>query len=242
MCTVTFIPVNHTIFITHSRDESNQRAKATPPNEYTVNGHTLLYPRDGNAGGSWIGINKNGHTAMLLNGAFVAHPHLPPYRKSRGLIFLDIIAAPDLFVAYHAVSLADIEPFTVILWTSGHLYECRWDGIQKHVRQLPAGQPHTWSSATLYDDAIAEKRNNWLEQWLQKHPAPSAEDIITWHLSAGDGDAHNNVRMNRNDHMLTVSITAIEITTHACTMHYLDLIDNTRTGHAFHFTKAAAIQ
>ena len=242
MCTVTFVPANNTIFITHSRDESSKRTKAIPPKEYTINGFKVLFPRDSAAGGSWTGINKNGNAAVLLNGAFTRHQHQPPYRKSRGLVFLDIIASADLFVSWHSIELTGIEPFTIILWNNGTLYECRWDGTHKHVRKLPADQAHTWSSATLYDEAIAAKRNAWFTRWLPAHPSPSTEDIIGYHLSAGDGDAHNDVRMNRNGQMLTVSISAMEISHHTCTMHYLDLLDNSRASHAFHFTKAAAIQ
>lgn len=243
MCTVTFIPLHDTLYITHSRDESNNRPGAIAPKEYTVNGHTILFPRDTAAGGTWVGINKNGNAAALLNGAFTKHQHLPPYRKSRGLIFLDIIASNDLFVTYHQIDPTGIEPFTIILWNNGALYECRWDGMQKHVLGLQASQPHTWSSVTLYNPAIAAKRNTWFSEWLQAHPSPSVEDIINYHLEAGDGDPQNDLRMNRNDQLLTVSITSMEITTDSANMNYLDLRHHdTRSLHSLHFTKAAAIQ
>jgi len=242
MCTVTFIPFNNKIFITHNRDENSKRTKAVPPEEYIINGHTVLFPRDSAAGGTWIAINKNGAAAVLLNGAFIKHSHKPPYRKSRGLAFLDIIAAGDIFLSYHTTNLTGIEPFTIILWNDGILYECRWDGLQKHVIKPDSGKGHTWSSVTLYDDAVIDKRKDWFNNWRQQQLAPAIDDILAFHLSAGDGDAANDLRMNRNGQMLTVSITAMEIGERNATMHYLGLHDNSRTTHELNFIKAPAIQ
>ncbi|MEO5595191.1 MAG: NRDE family protein [Chitinophagaceae bacterium] len=242
MCIVTYIPLDKTVFITHNRDEKSSRTKAIIPKEYIINGYTILFPRDSAAGGSWIAINKNGAAAVLLNGGFTKHVHRPPYKKSRGLAFLDIIAANDLFLSYNKVDLAGIEPFTVILWSNYILYECRWDGKQKHINKPDAGKPHTWSSVTLYGEEVIARRNEWFDKWLQLHPRPSMENIIQFHLSAGDGDKQNDLRMNRNDDMLTVSITAMEISESKSIMQYLDLQDNTRSVQEFNFTKAAAIQ
>jgi len=242
MCTVTFIPQGDSVFITHNRDEKSSRSKGIAPKEYIINGYTLLFPRDSAAGGSWIAINETGAAAVLLNGGFIKHQHQPPYRKSRGLAFLEIIATGDVLTSYHNTNLAGIEPFTIICWVNAVLYECRWDGQQKHISQPDATIPHTWSSVTLYDEVIAAKRKNWFHQWLQKHRTPSMEDIIQFHLSAGDGDAHNDLRMNRDGKLLTVSITAIEINNSTSLMQYLDLQQHSRTVHAFNFTKAAVIQ
>ncbi|MEO5681485.1 MAG: NRDE family protein [Chitinophagaceae bacterium] len=242
MCTVTFIPQHDKVFITHNRDEKSSRTKAIAPKEYIINGHTLLFPRDSTAGGTWIALNKNGAAAVLLNGGFTKHIHQPPYRKSRGLAFLDIIAANDLFLSFHKVDLTGIEPFTTILWSNHILYECRWDGVQKHMSKPATGVAHTWSSVTLYDEAIITKRETWFRNWLQEHPEAPMQEIIQFHSSAGDGDMHNDLRMNRNGNMLTVSITAMEIAADKSVMQYLDLHDNARSTHEFNFTKAAAIQ
>jgi uncharacterized protein with NRDE domain len=241
MCTVSFIPQHNKIFIAHNRDEKSSRTKAVAPAPYTVNGHTLLFPRDSTAGGSWIACNKNGGAAILLNGAFEKHAHLPPYKKSRGLAFLDIVAASDLYLSYGKVDLTGIEPFTIIIWSNNNLYECRWDGAQKHISKQDAALSHIWSSVTLYDEAVISKRNSWFHNWLKKQPAPSIDDIIQFHLSAGDGDANNDLRMNRDGKLLTVSVTAIEINEDKSIIKYLDLQDNTDVTQELIFTKAAAI-
>jgi hypothetical protein len=242
MCTVSFIPAGNRVYITHNRDEKSSRSKAVPPKEYTINGYTLLFPRDGNAGGTWIACSNTGQAAVLLNGAFTQHLHQPPYRKSRGLAFLDIVATADMIEGYHNTDLSGIEPFTVILWTGSRLFQCRWDGLQKHINEPDAAVCHSWSSATLYDACAISKRESWFEKWLQVCPHPSMEEIIHFHLHAGDGDRQNDLRMNRDGQLLTVSVTGMEITASSSTMHYIDLQDNTRSTQHFNFTKAVTLQ
>ena len=70
MCTVTFIPGKDRYFITSNRDEKMLRKPAIAPQPYVINGNTLVYPRDADAGGTWIAMNENGNAAVLLNGAF----------------------------------------------------------------------------------------------------------------------------------------------------------------------------
>ncbi len=242
MCTVTFIPQKKSVFITHNRDEKSSRSKADHPKEYSINGHTLLFPRDSAAGGTWIAVTKNGDAAVLLNGGFIKHISASPYKKSRGLAFLDIIAADDPFTSYQNTDLINIEPFTVIIWSNHILYECRWDGRQKYISKPAPDEPHTWSSVTLYDDTIIAKRKEWFDNWLPQKPLPAMQDIVDFHLSAGDGDKKNDLRMNRNDQLLTVSLTSLRIDEEKAEMLYMDLKDDTSTLTELEFIKAPVLQ
>jgi hypothetical protein len=168
-------------------------------------------------------MNQLGNAAVLLNGAFVKHDPEPPYRKSRGLVFLDIIASTEPTDWFAEMNLYKIEPFTVVVLQDGKLYECRWDGLQKHYLQLDEKQAHIWSSATLYSDEVISKRKRWFGEWLTTNSDPSQQDIFNFHQFAGEGDKTNDVLMNRNGHMLTVSITGMEISSNKGIMHYLDL-------------------
>src|SRR4051812_16770614 len=125
MCTVTFIPAGDTVFMVHSRDEKSLRPPAIAPKEYGVNGYTTLFPRDTQAGGTWIAVNAHGAAAVLLNGAFIKHAPGGSYRKSRGLVLLDIVASHDALLSWQRIDLENIEPFTVVLWCNGQLYEGR---------------------------------------------------------------------------------------------------------------------
>lgn len=223
MCTVSFVPVPGGALICSNRDEKIQRARALPPRWYQVNGRSLLFPKDPDAQGSWIAMKPNGHMAVLLNGGWTKHEPLYPYRKSRGLIFLEICSADQLLEGFESVLLDQIEPFTVIVYQDGILQENRWDGSQKYSRQLSASDPHIWSSVTLYDPSTITKRESWFENWLSRNPEPTASEIQRFHQFGGDGDQENDLLMNRRNEMLTVSITCMEWNQQNATMYYTDL-------------------
>lgn len=235
MCTVSFIPVKDKIFITSNRDEKILRKVALAPAVYWDNGSGLLYPKDADAGGSWISMHQNGNAAVLLNGAFTKHILQPPYRLSRGIIFLNIIGTSSPAHTFEKFNLDDIEPFTIIIYESNCLYECRWDGQQKYCKQLKNYRPCIWSSATLYEPEVIMKRESWFMQWLNKNPHPTQEDILQFHQFTGDGDINNDLMMNRDGKMLTVSVTGIELDKHAGIMKYIDLKNNTATLKQFFF-------
>ena len=228
MCTVTFIPVKDKFYITSNRDEKFSRAQALPPMLYEVNGTSLLFPKDANAGGSWVAMHENGNAAVLLNGSFIKHIPQPAYKKSRGIIFLEIITAAIPSRYFSTINLEGIEPFTLILLEKNNLYECRWDAEKKHCRQLKNYRPHIWSSATLYEEAVIKKREQWFAAFLNKNPHPSQEDILHFHQFTGDGDSHNDLQMDRDGFMLTVSVTGMAIDQGECRMEYADLKDNKR--------------
>jgi len=235
MCTVTFIPANGRYYITSNRDEKYVRKKAIFPQAYLVGNSMLVYPKDPDGGGSWIAVNNNRNAAVLLNGAFTKHTPMPPYAKSRGLVFIDIIASDKPVMYFLGTKLLHIEPFTIIITEEDSLYECRWDGHKKYCRQLTKNKPYIWSSATLYSEDIKQKREHWFNNWLNNNSNPGQAEIIEFHMFGGDGDSTNDLIMNRDNQMLTVSITSIELAPGNATIAYNDLQEckNYKYRHAF---------
>jgi len=231
MCTVTFIREQEHFFITSNRDEKIHRGKALPPAIYNIGSTDLLFPKDPDAGGTWIVLKNNTTAAVLLNGGFVGHQPVPPYRRSRGLILLDIVTASEPEGCFDTINLAGIEPFTLIILQDLTLYECRWDGQQKCKVLLDAQQNYIWSSATLYPKSTQQQRVKWFAKWQVNNPHPSPENIFHFHRFAGDGDRQNDVQMNRDGQLLTVSITGIHLTGTQAAMQYLDLKDNAFFSH-----------
>src|SRR6476646_8177236 len=205
MCTVSFIPVKEKCFITSNRDEKNNRKAAIPPAIYELESGKLIYPKDGDAGGSWIALHENGNAAVLLNGAFEKHTPRPPYRISRGVILLDVLASENPTRRFDQVNLEKIEPFTIIIVDRGDLYECRWNSSRKYFRHLRSYRPYIWSSVTLYEDPAIKKREQWFETFLSQNPDPTQDDILRFHQFAGDGDNNNDIRMERSGLYSTVS-------------------------------------
>ncbi|MEO7769133.1 MAG: hypothetical protein ABIS01_17005, partial [Ferruginibacter sp.] len=129
---------------------------------------------------------------------------------------------------FSKAALAGIEPFTVIIMDNNILYECRWDAVKKHCRQLKTDRHYIWSSATLYDEAIVKQREKWFAAFLNKNTVPNLDDIFLFHRFAGNGDLHNDLKMDRDGIMSTVSITSIQMNEQRGSMYYTDLKDNNK--------------
>jgi hypothetical protein len=238
MCTVSFIPVKDKVFLTSNRDEKAWRKPAALPAFYAASNCDMLFPRDGSKGGSWISLCNNGNAGILLNGAFEKHESMPPYAKSRGLVFLDIMDADNPLKKFLKQSLAGIEPFTLVLWQQNNLYECHWDAFErKHCKPLKAYRPYIWSSATLYDEETRKKREYWFAKWLNKNNYPRQKEILDFHHFAGDGDINNDLFMNRDGKVFTVSITSMEITEERGSLTYLDTVSQESSTHQLGFNE-----
>lgn len=236
MCTVTFIAAGNMLFLTSSRDERYERAPALPPRMTRGSTGKLLFPADGNKGGSWIGLHEAGHAVILLNGAWEAHIPQPPYRKSRGLILLEVLDSIDPVKTFYSVDLKGVEPFTLIIVQEGNLFEGRWDGKVKHTDRLDPARKHIWSSATLYPGPVRQERTKWFEQWLKENAEPDSATILDFHKNAGNHDRYNAICMERPGDVHTVSITQIHFSEPVPAMLYHDTSTGL-TGHYYIGTK-----
>lgn len=222
MCTVSYIPTDKGVLLTSNRDERIDRAAALPPAVYKHHHQRVWYPRDTEAGGTWVALRNDHSAAVLLNGGFEKHTRKPRYRKSRGLVMLDIVEGDEPLRHFLEMDLEDIEPFTLILFTCGHLRRCTWDGAQKHIRKLDPGRAHIWSSATLYGPDVQQERERMLDEWLSQYPELNTESVLGFHLS--DPIRYEASPACVHPHMQTVSVTAMELPVDGrCHMHYRDL-------------------
>ncbi|MBK5213015.1 MAG: NRDE family protein [Flavobacteriaceae bacterium] len=224
MCTITFIPKSNNDFIlTSNRDETPGR-ETFPPKIYEEEGVQLLYPKDGVAGGTWIGISEKKRAVTLMNGGFVAHKRKPFYRKSRGLVVKDLLKSDDLKTEIEKYDFNEIEPFTAIIveWkTEVQLFQLVWDGLDYHFSEEPLAT-QIWSSSPLYPENLKKKREQWFSEFLFKTVKPSEEEILKFHKTAGEGDLNSNLIMDRG-FIKTKSITQIVKNKETVEMRYEDL-------------------
>lgn len=222
MCTVTYIPKGKDHFIlTSNRDE---QAARSPRNISIVEGEVqLVFPRDGGAGGTWIAMSDTDKVVCVLNGAFERHIRKPNYRMSRGIMALEFFEFPKAEDFFNRFDFRDIEPFTMIIYDQGKLFELRWDEHKSHVKELTTNDLYIWSSATLYEASIRAKREKWFTDWLEDRENFDLESILDFHHHAGDGDPWNDVIMNRG-YVQTVSVTSIVKTPDTAAMLYHDLL------------------
>ncbi len=209
MCTVTYLPQGRDGFVlTSNRDE----APARSPRNLTLerrDGKTLVFPRDEAAGGTWLAVSSRNRLACLLNGAFGKHDRQPPYRMSRGLMVLEYFEYEDNDDFFRHFDFRRMEPFTMILCDRGRLHELKWDEQQTHIRELDPRGRYIWASARLFGEEAQTKREDWFADWLKRHPEPTREAILDFHRYTGDGDSWNDLVMNRDNLVRTVSISSI---------------------------------
>lgn len=232
MCTVTFVKSGNRTIITSNRDEQVLR-QAIEPKNYLANGKNLVFPKDPQAGGTWYAIDEHANVLVLLNGAEEKHEWNPPYRKSRGLIVLDIIGAKSPKAMWREIDLDDIEPFTLVLYQEQKLYQLRWNGSQKDAIELNPDEHHIWSSASLYPKDIRAKRSKWFANFLRFNAHPSAKDMYHFHHYAESGDTENGLVINRNNFLKTLSITQTVIHGQKVKMNYHDLTGHKDFVHSF---------
>lgn len=238
MCTVTYLPGKDGILLTSNRDEKQYRSLALIPHSYSNHLGKVMYPRDPDGGGTWIAVHENRNAIVFLNGGFEGHQPNPPYRRSRGLILLDLLACERPSLAFKDLSLNDVEPFTAVIWDASELLTCVWDGNDKHRVHMDPAEPHIWSSSTLYTHQVREKRASWFEGWLAKGNEYALDNIMDFHRFGGEGDAHNDLLMNRAGKVFTVSITGLEISTDKASMVYHDLREEKKYARELAFSPA----
>ncbi len=210
MCTVTFLPLADEGFVlTSNRDVGYQRGKALYPKTYVEQGVLLHYPKDGKAGGTWIGTSRDNRLICLLNGGFENHIRATSYPKSRGLIVKELLIAENFEETCLKIDLEAIEPFTLVVVNcidKNQLFEFVWDGKKRHLKELE-WQPLIWSSSTLYNDDMKAMRKEWFREWFIGK-ARTPENILDFHKHAGLGFPEIDVFMKR-EKVGTVSITQV---------------------------------
>jgi uncharacterized protein with NRDE domain len=224
MCTVSFVAANDKIIITSNRDEKTVRPSAIPPRSYTVNGKNLIFPKDPKAGGTWFVANADGTILVLLNGADEKHEVQLPYRKSRGLIVLEMTSSISPKDFWTEIDLENIEPFTLVLFQNNALFQLRWNGKEKKTTPLDIHQNHIWSSSTLYSSSIREKRANWFHTFMDGNSEISESKMHDFHRYTEEENDENGLVINRNDEMKTLSITQSVIEKNKVAIFHYDLI------------------
>ena len=181
-----------------------------------------MYPKDKTAGGTWFSMNENGTVIVLLNGASNNHQRTPPYRKSRGLVVLDIISSGNPIDFIRALDLENIEPFTLVVFHTRKLWELRWDGNQKWLKPLDSSLPHIWSSWTLYNEESQTIRNRYFEEFMAQDTYMNAQKVLDFHQD-NHGDFENGFVIDRENGLKTLSVTQVISEKDQCVLRHLDL-------------------
>jgi len=231
MCTVSYIPkvLGKSFVLTSNRDEKQIR-ETLDPQIYSIGDIKLVYPKDEQAGGSWIAMNNSGRICCLLNGAYIAHKKQPHHTLSRGIILKELASSKEkVSVYFERKNLMNTEPFTMV--TLEHdkgeiiqLIEFIWDGETKHIKSLDTRKPFIWSSSTLYSLDHQKMRKQWFNDFMDEYLShPEYNKVFGFHAGKHTEDNQVNVIMERENGIKTVSITQITYNRNL-TMRYADLL------------------
>jgi len=233
MCTVTFVNSNGKHIITSNRDEKIVRPKSIIPKTYIIQSKKIFFSKDPKAGGTWYAVDEIGDVLVLLNGAAEKHIPKSAYRRSRGLIVLDIIGAENCLEHWKIIDLENIEPFTLVYYSNNELYQLRWDEFKKETIKLDSTKNYIWSSSTLYAKEIRAIREQWFFEFLATKETVSPEEMLHFHQYTETEDKENGLVINRNQNMMTQSISQTLIDKNKLSCTYLDLIDQTNYENTF---------
>lgn len=223
MCTVSVVSHNGKTIITSNRDEQVLRPSAIEPKQYLINGKNIFFPKDAKAGGTWYAVGQDGTVLVLLNGAAEKHQIKSSYRKSRGLIVLDLISSSSVLEAWKTIDLEGIEPFTLVLFSNQQLHQLRWNEVEKETMLLEANQPHIWSSSTLYSPEVRQERANWFVDFLHQNSEISPQDMFDFHRYTEAENQQHGLVINRGDVLKTLSITQTVIEANKVVLSHYDL-------------------
>ena len=223
MCTVSFVPTQNGICITSNRDEKISRSKAISPQKTTINNKEITFPKDPQAGGTWF-AHDDKNVIVLLNGAQEKHVSKGNFRKSRGLIVLDLISSKNPLIEWNTIDLDNIEPFTIVLFNGEQLFQLQWNELEKSTQELDSDKQYIWSSSTLYAKEIRQERAKWFSEFLIQKENRTAEDLLHFHQFTENENPNYGLQINRNNLLKTVSITQCVINK-TIDLKYIDLLE-----------------
>ncbi len=233
MCTLTYIPLKHGRVITANRDESPKRNAGVLSPYYSAASHQFFIAEEPLRGGTNIAIGKDNRFSVLLNGAFVPHDMNREYGMSRGILLLKSLDSKNAFEFAEAFpfSKEDIQPFTLVD-IADSIRELRWDGEKVYKSEFSIHAPGIWASAQLYSAKSIENRKRWFADLLAKSNIDEKK-ILDFHFNAGNGDAENDLVMNRGNLVQTVSITQMSEVNNQKELRHFDLVGGTDAHYKF---------
>ena len=224
MCTVSFIPTKSGFILTSNRNERKNRKTSTSLTSSTVLTETIQFPKDLEAGGTWIASSKN-RSFCLLNGAFEPHIRKEKYAKSRGIVLLDGFKFKNTTEFIHQYDFTGIEPFTIIIVNHQdniRLEKIIWDETQIHYFELDPTEAHLWCSAPLYSPKELIARKAVFNRFVQNWEDLTKDDLMLFHSNKKDTET----MLYNNGEKATLSITQITNEHNSTSLNYYDLFSN----------------
>ena len=213
MCTLSWLREGEAYSVWFNRDERITRKPATLPVRHERSGVPYLAPTDGEAGGTWIGVNAFGVTICLANRYQTPPPTAPSERVSRGLLVrsvLDLSTQSAVASAIEKAALEHYEPFTLGVFEPGAptALLLAWDGERlTHDRPVDIGLLLTSSAV---DQARVVESRRGVQTRALADGSVSAALLEHLHSSHEPERSSVSICMHRHDAQ-TQSLSRIDV-------------------------------
>lgn len=218
MCTLSVLRLSNFLVITMNRDEARLRHEAGLKQQHK-NGVEWLYPIDGQARGTWFGVNNHGVVLALLNRYQDPQSSTAP---TRGNIIPQALAYGNFKLVKKHLSEQNYQyynPFDLVLISSCECLHLSWNG--RHLSIDNADQRALLlSSSALNTETVLAKRQLHFQQWLAQSPELSAAAVLQKiHLQHNPDSRRDSVLMDRSD-AHSKSICQVLLDANYCEFNY----------------------
>ncbi len=218
MCTLTSRRSNGCLVVTMNRDEARSRAEERPPTK-TGTSPIILAPRDGQAEGTWFGVNDRGVVAGLLNLYPDGIEEPPPSgTATRGELVDHVLQQRDIEESIDWVrnrcDPARYSPFQIAVFSTNEasLFTWRGIGVSRGNTLEEVQLQEEWillSSSSWRSREVLPWREDQFNLWRSRG-APHCDSLPEFHRMQPEGLAEWAPLMARVN-ASTRSITQVEI-------------------------------
>lgn len=225
MCTFTAVKsADNVLFLTMNRDEKRMRLEAGLEVQCYSNGE-IVFPKDAEAGGTWLGSNSDGVVCALLNRYQDTATPNAANMCSRGAIIPDALRFGGFdAVCQHlqSVDFSVYQPCNVLVFSLQQARCFGWSGQALHVSDVSSEQPYMLTSSSVEAAYTLSYREGLFRQWAQsyKEATLGAESVLAeYHTATKTGAESESVLMSRAlTH--TKSISQIVMSEYSQELHY----------------------
>lgn len=192
-----------------NRDELRTRSQGEIPTPWQD--PPILAPQDPDAGGTWIGVRRDGTWACLLNGYAAPSPEQDLTNpQTRGRIVPLVLGAPDALAALQNEDLASTRSFRAWIGNNTGISDVFWDGAELTIKEIEAAPWAFVTSSSLRQAEIKNTRRQAFVAWVEAGAQHSRNGLPLLHTAQGELPTEEAIFMQR-DYAHTKSCTQIII-------------------------------
>jgi hypothetical protein len=217
MCTLTILRENGRVLVTMNRDDVATREEA-PPQLWPNTDPEFIAPRDVQAGGTWIGVNRHGVIACLLN----RYDAAPKGKQSRGGIVIEAMRGSSIEASVSAVNSLELgaySPFTCVVVAQRGAARLDWDGACIRRGDFATGAEIVMATSSSWRVEEVKAQREALFQDMMSNGGDAAGNLAAFHSRrVPEGEAWAPMMLRPQSQ--TKSVTQIELAPGVADMRY----------------------